>query len=138
MVTEKTFYDKSVRFTNILVENGREVSKCIIEVNKDTWQISSWYTKEDCLGQGFGKKCMRELINHIYSKLGEPSHIEYIWNGQNEYVHEWMQRNFYPISKCPIAVQKYQADDDWESHIYMLNVNAFLTYFGTKAEKKTA
>lgn len=140
MIEEKTFYDKSMRFTNILIENNKEVSKCVIEVNNDTWQISAWYTKTDCLKQGFGKKCMRELIHHIYLKTGMPQYIEYIWNGQNEYVHEWMQHNFNPISKCPLAVQKYQADDDWESHIYKLNVDSFLKYFGIeyKSEEKLA
>lgn len=113
----------------ILKDEKNEVSKCVMSADKSNWRISAWYTKEECFGQGLGKKCMKELVHHIYSILGRPECIEYIWNGQNDYVYEWMERHFSPVSKCPIIVQKYQAEDDWDSHVYKLDVNAFLKYF---------
>lgn len=33
------------------------------------------------------------------------------------------------VCNCPIAVQKTQTGDDWDSHIYTLNKNKVLDYF---------
>lgn len=122
--------DGSYTFKAVILEDEtNEISRCNILVNQGTWKISSWYTNEGYKGQGLGKKCMRELIQYIYLKMGKPEYVEYIWNGQNEYVYQWMERHFNPISKCPIAVQKYDMSDSWDSHIYKLNVDSFLNYF---------
>ena len=65
----------------------------------------------------------------------KPDKIEYIWNGANQYVYDWMTHHFDPISKCPIAVQKYASEDDWDSHVYILNVEKVLKYFEIKQKK---
>ena len=67
------------------------------------------------------------------SHHGAPDTVEYIWNGANQYVFDWLEENFGALSKCPIAVQKYASDDDWKSHIYILNREKFLKYFGVES-----
>ena len=72
---------------------------------------------------------LNKILQYLYRAYGKPSNIEYIWNGTNEYVFDWLVTHFNAVCKCPIAVQKTQADDDWSSHIYELNVNKVLKYF---------
>ena len=60
---------------------------------------------------------------------GLPKEVDYVWNGSNDYVIEWLNKHFGAISKCPIAVQKNSFDDDWDSHVYVLNRVKFLNYF---------
>lgn len=109
-----------------------EVCKCQINVDENTWTISSWYTVPRYGNKGFGTKTLKELLEVVYSKTGRPERIEYIWNGANSYVYDWLERNFGALSKCPIAIQKTQSDDDWDSHIYYLNVQKTLDYFDLK------
>ena len=109
---------------------------CFCKVNIDTaghtWTIASWFTNENLQGQGIGKQTLARVLSKLYGITGTPKEIEYIWNGTNDYVLEWMERHFDAKCSCPIAVQKKQADDDWESHIYKLNVAKVLDYFGIK------
>ena len=131
------FDDKRNIFEIFLIKNNIEVCKCKMYTNpsKTTWTISSWYTLSDFNHQGFGKKTLEKTVWEMYKQFGIPEKIEYIWNGTNEYVYAWLSKNFDAISNCPIAVQKYANDDDWQSHIYTLNKNKFLNYFGIKEEK---
>lgn len=109
---------------------------CSCKVNIDTighiWTIASWFTNKKLQGQGIGKQTLAKALFRLYEIAGIPKEIEYIWNGTNEYVLEWMERHFDAECSCPIAVQKKQADDDWESHIYNLKVGKVLDYFGIK------
>lgn len=111
-------------------------SVCFCKVNigteNHTWEIVSWFTNENFQGQGIGKQTLARVLSKLYGITGTPKEIEYIWNGTNDYVLEWMERHFDAKCSCPIAVQKKQADDDWESHIYKLNVAKVLDYFGIK------
>lgn len=109
-----------------------EVCKCQISANKALWTISSWYTHKDFLNQGIGTKTLKFLVAFLYNKFGTPQSIEYIWNGTNYYVYEWIESKFDAISTCPIAVQKTQCEDDWSSHIYNLNVKKVIEYFIAK------
>ena len=79
--------------------------------------------------KGYGKATLKACLDEIYKKHGLPKRIEYIWNGTNSYVLDWLNKHFGAISKCPIAVQKYASEDDWDSHIYILNKDKFLNYF---------
>lgn len=110
---------------------NKVVCSCKVNVNfaNHAWVIASWFTNEDMQGQGIGKKTLAEAISYLYRHTGIPEKIKYIWNGTNVYVLEWMQRHFDAKCSCPIAVQKKQPDDDWESHIYDLDVNKTLSYF---------
>ena len=116
-------------YTCFLMLDNKEICKCFIGVEDKVWTISSWYTLKGYENRGFGKKTLRYLLHYLYSKLGAPNKIQYIWNGLNSYVFDWLDNNFGAISKCPIAIQKTQSDDDWDSHIYYLNTNKVLKYF---------
>ena len=107
-----------------------KICECKISVtNQNVWTISSWYTTEGYKHKGYGKITLQACVDYLKTILDLPIRIEYIWNGANEYVFDWLNTNFGAISRCPIAVQKYASDDDWESHIYVLNREKFLRYF---------
>lgn len=116
-------------FKCILTLKDIEICKCQINVCKETWTISSWYTNKEYLNKGFGTKTLKYLLRYLYKMFGKPDCVEYIWNGANYYVYQWMESHFGAISKCPLAVQKVQCDDDWDSHIYYLNVDKVINYF---------
>lgn len=113
----------------IAIYNDIEVCKCQINIENFTWTISSWYTNKDYLKQGIGTKTLKYLVNFLFKEFNKPNAIEYIWNGTNLYVFEWIENKFDATSKCPIAVQKTQCEDDWDSHIYSLNVDKVIEYF---------
>lgn len=121
---------KEYVFCKALLENK---TVCYCKVNTDdvehTWTIASWFTNEDMQGRGIGKKTLAQAISCLYERTGIPQKIEYTWNGTNSYVLEWMERHFDAKCSCPIAVQKNQADDDWDSHRYNLDVDKTLKYF---------
>lgn len=105
---------------------------CRVNFAGDTWTISSWYTAKNYKHQGIGKKTLQTALEKVYDMTSKPDKIEYIWNGANQYVYDWMIHHFDPISKCPIAVQKYASEDDWDSHVYILDVEKVLQYFEIK------
>ena len=113
-----------------LMDKESLISSCRVNITRTTWTISSWYTAKDKKNNGYGKHVLRTAMQHAYGKTDCPDKIEYIWNGANQYVYDWMEKHFEPISRCPLAVQKYTSCDDWESHIYILNVEKVLEYFG--------
>lgn len=112
---------------------NEQVSMCKINVNvindKVRWEISEFFTEKKFMHQGFGKVTMRHLVQCLINKLGNPSSVEYIWNGANSYVLDWITEEFGAVCQCPIAVQKTQSDDDWSSHIYTLDKDRVLNYF---------
>lgn len=73
---------------------------------------------------------MKALVEYALAKLGEPETVEYVWNGQNQYVFCWLERHVSPVCKCPMAVQKPQPEDDWDSHVYTLDKGDFLGMMG--------
>lgn len=109
--------------------NNDEVCHCTISVEDNKWTITAWYTVHGYGNQGFGTKTMKYAIQQLYKKYGMPSCIEYVWNGANQYVYDWLEKHFDPISKCPLSVLKTQNDDEWDAHIYRLNIDKFLNYF---------
>jgi len=128
----------------IVKDNGKTVKceatvgdenacECILDIdqidNKIKWTISSWFTKDKFKHQGIGKNTMGRLFGYCVSRYGIPTDVEYIWNGAHEYVMDWLEKHFDAVCTCPIAVQKTQADDDWDSHIYKLNTKKILDYF---------
>lgn len=109
-----------------------KVGHCTISVKEQTWTITGWYINGDYQHKGLGKELLSNSLHYLRNNIGYPESVEYIWNGSNEYVMDWLESNFNPISKCPLAVQKYSSDDDWMSHVYTLNREAFLAYFNIK------
>lgn len=114
-----------------IIENNIACS-CRVNFTGNTWTISSWYTAKNHKHHGIGKKTLQTALQKVYDMTSKPDKIEYIWNGANQYVYDWMIHHFDPISKCPIAVQKYASEDDWDSHVYILNVEKVLQYFEIK------
>lgn len=111
--------------------HGDSVCKLQINMaeNNTFWTISSWYTEKGYCHNGIGKTCMKACMSDLRELFGEPKKIQYIWNGVNEYVIEFLTEHFDAVCNCPIAVQKTQTDDDWESHMYTLNKDKVLEYF---------
>lgn len=108
------------------------VCTCEISVNKisGTWNITLWHTREGFKHKGYGKRAMQEALWYCKKSYGMPSHIQYTWNGANEYVLTWLEQNFNAVCTCPIAVQKNESADDWSSHIYELDRDKVFLYFG--------
>lgn len=119
------------------VQAHNSIGHITISVNKDnSWMISEWFVNHDYQHQGLGTELFRESINYLSSNFPYPDKIEYVWNGANRYVYDWLQKNFAPISQCSMAVQKYNSDDDWLSHIYELDVRSVYEYFGIFNQEK--
>lgn len=125
-----------VRISAKAMENGKVVGICHMDSTKNAWTISSWYVDTDYQGRGIGTSLLQGSLQCLNEWIGEPSKIKYIWNGQNEYVMDWLNKHFSPISDCPIAVQKTQAEDDWASHMYTLNKDSVLEYFDIPVKEK--
>ena len=100
---------------------------CKISVDDDIWTISVWWVDEKYRNRGYGKKMLTSLIKQILRENACPNQIRYIWNGQNEYVHDWLNK-FNAKCVANINIVKNAPDDDWESRIYILDTEMFLKY----------
>lgn len=118
----------------VYIADEKEVCKCIINVEDGAFTISSWFTDVDYRHNGIGKITMRDLLTYLCQSFGVPGNVNYIWNGQNQYVYDFITENFDAICSCPIAIQKTQSDDDWSSHIYGLNRDKVFGYFDIQVE----
>lgn len=114
-----------------LPEEREICSTCHVyaEEEHQVWTIAVWYTNDGYKNQGIGKQTLAKIITYLYVFYGKPSKIKYIWNGAHQYVYDWMVKHFDAVCQCPIVIQKTQAEDDWDSHIYNLNVDKVLKYF---------
>lgn len=110
--------------------NGDVIGHCSISANSNRiWMISEWFVDHDYQRQGIGKDLFLYAMKYLNLHYPIPDKIEYVWNGANQYVYDWLQKNFAPVSQCPIAIQKSNTDDDWLSHIYELDVDSVFDYF---------
>lgn len=117
----------------LLYDDEIEVCKCMIGVeDHNKWQITGWYTRDEYKNKGYGKQTMKCLLDYLYKLKGMPEEIDYIWNGTNKYVYDFIKEKFDARCSCPIVVQKYQADDDWDSHIYILDTQKVFSFFHVK------
>lgn len=117
------------------VQAHNSIGHITISVNKDnSWMISEWFVNHDYQHQGLGTELFRESINYLSSNFPYPDKIEYVWNGANQYVYDWLQKKFSPVSQCPMTIQKFNADDDWLSHVYELDKKSLYDYFGVHEE----
>lgn len=126
--------DKKVYIITELYCDENLITKCKINIsnNYKKWTISEWFTTTNFQHMGFGKVALKNALIELLNQYGEPNEIEYIWNGVNQYVYDWLVENFDAKCECPIAVLKKQADDDYLSHMYMLNKNKVLNHFNLK------
>lgn len=111
--------------------DGVRVGYSRLSVDKvaNVWTISEWFVNGDYQNKGYGRTILFTALNELYSMYGMPFEIQYVWNGQNMYVYEWLSKYFKPVSECPIAIQKVASDDDWDSHIYKIDRDKVLQYF---------
>lgn len=135
-VFEQTCQKQNLDPNTDFVAVKEQVCKAVLHLEEGVLTISSWFTNKDYMNNGAGKATLKEAVCYVLEMYGEPEKIEYVWNGSNEYVLEWLQK-FDGECNCPIAVQKTQADDDWDSHVYTLNKQKFLDYImADKKQKK--
>lgn len=129
-----TVFEKcGIYFKCTAEKDGMEICRCQMHTDSIhcNWVVSSWFTHEDFCNKGIGKQVLGILVSCLLDRYGMPERVEYIWNGANQYVMDWLVRNFDARCECPIAVQKTQPDDDWSSHQYELNVDKFVNYFAS-------
>lgn len=103
------------------------------------WQKKhgTYINPKECwdLYRTIGTDILKHGLQNMAQIFGLPDHIEYIWNGLNQYVYDWLEKNFDAVCNCPLAVQKTQSDDDWSSHIYTLDKDKVLEFAGIEKEK---
>lgn len=135
-------YIHTANFNNKIVSEAlsnqthKPVGHITISVNAKTnsWMISEWFVDHTYQHQGIGKELFQKSIEFMNSHFPYPNKIKYVWNGANQYVYDWLQKNFSPVSQCPMAIQKFNADDDWLSHVYELDKKSLYDYFGVHEE----
>lgn len=140
----ENFSDASeeLKLNKIVGANGRTVeidaevdgvrvgySRLSVDKLANVWTISEWFVNGEYQNRGYGRTLMYTALSELYSMYGKPFEIQYVWNGQNMYVYDWLSRYFMPVSECPIAIQKVASDDDWDSHIYKIDRDKVLSYF---------
>lgn len=108
-----------------LTKNNKVIARIAIGIdnNEKKYTITSWYTNKAYQHQGFGKY----ILKVAFTDLDQDYKICYIWNGLNQYVGDWLSK-FDAHCECPLAVQKTQSEDDWDSHIFELNKEKFRKY----------
>lgn len=114
-----------------ILENDIVISVCILSVDPGTgtWNVTFWNTRDGYKHKGYGKESMRQALYKAVEIYGFPEIMQYTWNGDNQYVLEWMEKHFDARCICPLVVQKTQPDDDRESHIYVLDRKKVSAYF---------
>lgn len=124
---KKTQVLTNIRYEGKLVYGQTDVCTCKVNVNKtdNSWSISGWYTDDGYMNRGYGKLTLGNTLKELYKDNGRPDRIEYIWNGSNDYVYDWMKNHFDAKQKSPAV----GPEDDWDSHIYYLDVDKVLNYF---------
>lgn len=114
------------------MHDTEEICRCEVSVDmvEGILNISSWFTDPEYMNRGYGRQTLKKALEYCQHEYGLPGTITYTWNGKNIYVLDWMVKHFGAVCTCPIAVQKTQPDDDWDSHIYELDRAKVLEYFG--------
>ena len=70
---------------------------CRCEIHKkdngsNTWVIPAWFTEDGYKNRGIGTAVLASALRDMRTAFGIPDHIEYIWNGQNQYVYDWLYK----------------------------------------------
>ncbi len=115
-----------------LFEDGEKIGDCHMSAEGGTWDISAWFIEKDYQNKGYGSYLLAKTIEKFVEIADHPDKIRYLWNGQNGYVKEWLDRFDATMEKSfPVAVMKYEdiyPDDFPEAHIFVLNKDKFLKY----------
>lgn len=111
-----------------LYVSGKLVSHCVVNYNEGSWVISAWYTEDGYKHRGYGKEVLTKTLRRL-AKKHVLRKIEYVWNGKNDYVYDWLKTHFNATCNCPLTILKNESADNWESHIYTLDSSKVIEYF---------
>lgn len=131
-VTGECSYCKSKRFGYAVINNNCYIGRCTITVKRHQLTVSEWYVNDWFKHKGIGKEMLRHLIQKYIGDVGTLKEVLYIWNGDNDYVYDWLVRNFNAEVDLTIEEQKNYYDDTKSGHFYRLDVNMFKEYFHIK------
>lgn len=124
-------------YTTQAFVGGKKVCESKISADaENVWTISAWYTVKDQHKRGYGKKTLLENLRVMRELLGRPTGVRYVWNGANQYVMDWLNKNFQPTTLLPIAELKYQEEDCWEAHVYELNTDNVMRFIDGASKKQ--
>ena len=115
-------------FKGKLYISDKLVSHCAVDYDDDGWVISAWYTDGEYKQKGYGKEVLTRTLREL-AKKKIPNKVEYVWNGKNDYVYNWLRNHFNATCNCPLAILKNESADSWDSHIYTLDSNKVIDYF---------
>lgn len=117
-------------YTGQIYDGYTEIGHARVISEGSKWTITQWYINSDYMKKGYGRLLMRSVLRSMCNETDiRPTEVEYIWNGVNKYVHEWLERNFNATCKVNEWASKGSAEDDWSNHIYRLDANLFRNYF---------
>lgn len=112
------------------LNTGRQVGKCAMSYGPAKWSIVEWFVDGFYKHQGIGKHLMKLLMEDLIKDTGKPKEITYTWNGENEYVRDWLERNFDAECEEDVNASKYKAEYSKDAHLFKLNVDMVFEYFG--------
>ena len=114
----------------MLIQNKLDIGHCKIDYDSDSLIITEWYINSEYRHRGLGRLLLDKTLKIVIQNLGYlPAKIEYIWNGKNEYVLDWLTKNFNAKDIGDLNQKKYSPADTWENHRYTLNRENFVKYF---------
>jgi len=120
-------FNESLQILNtILIIDNDVVSECKVCIDRNTklWNIIYWHTKKEYIHKGYGKLVLSKSLKGLKEKFGKPIRIEYIWNGVNYYVYEWLNKNFSPICTHIYGTGEIQMKS------YSLDIDSVVEFFG--------
>lgn len=106
----------------------RKTARCEVGYSDGIWTVNAWYTDSQYRNQGLGKQVFASAFKYLFETYGEPVEIRYTWNGQNEYVGEWIRKHFKAECLCPMAVLKSTSEGVKEGHLYHLDAKTVKDY----------
>lgn len=131
-ITGVCSYCKSKRVAYAVINDNCTIGRCTITVKKNQLTISEWYVSDWFSNRGIGRELLTFLIKYSIGDVGDLKEVLYIWNGANEYVYDWLVRNFNAEVNLSIQEQKNSYDDTKDGHFYKLDIDMFKDYFDIK------
>ena len=125
-VTENNFISQVSGFLESIPVTESQVN---VDTKKSCFSISYWHTKQGYQKHGYGVETLKKNLENLVSVFGIPENFEYIWNGANQYVLDWLINNFDAKPVESLAIAKYEAGESWEGHVYVLNREKVVRFF---------
>lgn len=109
-----------------------KVGRCEMSYGVSKWGIKEWFVEDGYKRKGIGKQMMKLLMEDLLKDTGKPVEVIYTWNGENEYVYDWLIRNFNAVCQEDLNVLKNDSKFGWKAHLFKLDTNLVLKYFDIK------